>query len=345
MSTKTSITHVSPEVTALVQTTRVPPDKNPALVYVASLPSPHSRRNAARHLNHIAGLLGQPDAIAMNWGAVEYQHVALVRTQLMSQYSPKSVNVMLSALRGVLKETWRLGYMTAEQYQRTIDVKNVKGETLPAGRDIKTGEFLALSQVCYEDESAAGVRDSAIIGILYTCGIRRAELVGLQVSDFEPETGQIKVIEGKGQKDRTVYASNGALEALNDWLAVRGMERGALFLPIAKGGRIVRNDTARNKLFETDNVIAGMTSQAVYNMLKKRAKQANVSDFSPHDFRRTFVGDMLDRGVDIATVQKIAGHADPATTSRYDRRPEAVKQAAAGKLHYPYKKRARLPLD
>jgi integrase/recombinase XerD len=331
LSIQHNITHISPsESSNLTLVHPIPSDQHPVLVYIASLPSDNSRKNMTRHLNMIAGILGQLDAISVNWGAVKYQHVAAIRSTLMETYSPATVNVMLSALRGVLKETWRLGYISAEDYQRAVDIKNVKGETIPSGRDLKAGEFLALSHACYDDESAAGVRDSAIIGILYTTGLRRSELVELQLSDFDADTGKLTIQRGKGRKSRTVYVSNGALDALLDWIIIRGESPGALFHPINKGGRIIHKS---------------MTSQAVYNMLKKRAAEAGVSDFSPHDFRRTFVGDMLDRGVDIVTVQKIAGHANPSTTSRYDRRPEETKRQAAGKLHYPYKRRKRLPLD
>ena len=79
-----------------------------------------------------------------------------------------------------------------------------------------------------------------------------------------------------------------------------------------------------------------MNAQSIYDMLKKRGEQAAVKAFSPHDLRRTFVGDMLDQSVDIATVANIAGHASIDTTRRYDRRPEETKRKAAGKLHFPY---------
>lgn len=301
-------------------------DWNAALVYLSGLPSEHSRRNLQRYLDQIAGLLsdGQRTATEFDWSALRFAHVQAVRSRVMEAYAPATVNGMLSALRGVLKAAWRLGQMSAEDYQRAVDVENVKGDVLPAGRDLQQGEILALVDVCLNDDSAAGVRDAAIIGLLYACGLRRAELVALELVDYNADSGALKVISGKGQKDRLVYVTGGAKEALVDWLTIRGDLAGPLFMPVNKGGNIQQR---------------AMTDQAVYNMLKKRAEQAGVKDFSPHDFRRTFVGDLLDRGVDIVTVQKLAGHANVTTTGRYDRRPEQVKQQAVQKLHFPYKRR------
>jgi site-specific recombinase XerD len=213
--------------------------------------------------------------------------------------------------------------MTAEEYQKAAAVKAVQNHSLPAGRELSAGEIAALMAACEKDHTPAGIRDGAIIALLYACGLRRAELSTLTMEDYNQDTGRL-VINGKGSKQRTAYLTNGALYAMADWLQIRGDVPGQLFLAINKSGRVLDH---------------GITPQAVYNMLIKRAAAAGVTTFTPHDLRRTFVSDLLDAGADIATVSHMAGHASVNTTARYDRRPEAAKQKAAGLLHVPYRRR------
>ena len=322
--TETALTTTTPHDLQLA--TPLPLDRHPAAVYLASLSSERSRRVTAQALRAITALITgedphQANILRLNWAALRYPHTAAIRARLAQDFRPATANRLLSALRGVLKEAWRLGYLSAEDYQRAVDVHNIQGETLPAGRELSPGELLALVEVCKADHTPAGVRDAAILGLLYTGGLRRAELVALEAADFEPESGKLSVRAGKGRKQRMVYVQGGALHALTDWLKIVQNDSGALFVPINKGGKLTHRR---------------MNAQSIYDLLKKRGEQAGVKAFSPHDLRRTFVGDMLDRGVDIATVANIAGHASVDTTRRYDRRPEETKRQAANKLHFPY---------
>jgi site-specific recombinase XerD len=320
--------------TAIVQTSTTAtvtsnyaPDQNPALVYLASLQSEHSRRAMRQSLDTIAKLV-QPDmdAVTFPWHSLRYQHTQALRSQLATTCSAATGNRHLSALRGVLKEAWRLGHMTAEDYHRAIDFKNIKGENTitqaEKGRHLKPGELAALMAVC-NDGTAAGARDAALFALAYAGGLRRSELVSLQVDDWNQDDGALTV-RGKGNKQRRIPVADGAREALAAWLDVRGETPGAIFTRINKGSNITWD---------------ALTEQAIYFIMSERAKQANVKDFTPHDMRRTFAGDLLDTGADISTVQKLMGHSNPATTASYDRRGERIKRDAVNKLHVPYQPR------
>jgi len=328
------------------------PDRNPVIVYLASLGSHHSRRTMQTALDNIAFLRaaghlpGNPQErkaargmairAGERWAELDRAYTQAIRTALAERYKPATANKMLSALRRVLKEAWRLGYMTSDDYRRAADVGAVKGSTIPAGRDLSSGELQALFDACFDDAGRAGARDAALLAFL-RAGLRRAEVVALDVSDLDVENGAIK-IHGKGNKERTAYLDPNGLQAVKDWLSLRGDEPGALLLPVSRGNNILFEQTDKNG--ETHP--ARLSSQAVYKVLKKRADEAGLKEFSPHDFRRTFVGDLLDAGVDIATTAKLAGHANVQTTARYDRRTEETKRKAAGMLHTPYRGRARM---
>ena len=298
---------------------------SPVAVYLAQL-SPNSRRAVRRDLDVIAGLLsaGESDGDGIPWHFVRYSHAAAIRQALAEKYAPASANRMLSSLRGVLREAWNLGMLPAEDYQRAISVKSVRGERLPAGRSLAAGEVRALFVACAADERPAGVRDAAIVAILYGAGLRRAELVQLEAADYTAATGGVRVRTGKGNKERLAYVSGMGCAAVEAWLRIRGGDAGPLFTPIHRGGRVQ---------------MRALREQSVYDMLARRALQAGVPPFSPHDLRRTFAGDLLDAGADISTVQKLMGHSNVTTTQRYDRRGEETKRRAAGLLHIPYSAR------
>lgn len=303
-------------------------DQNPASVYLAGLGA-GSRRTMAQALDRIAEIAtaGKVDAQRLPWHTLRFQHTGAVRAILLEEYSPATVNKMLSALRGVLKAAWRLGLMSADEYARAVDLDPV-GVSRPdqaAGRALNPGELMGLLNVCENDPTAAGARDAAILGLLYACGLRRSEVVKLDVADYDSTTYSLTVRGSKRGKTRVVPVENGAKAALLDWLHMRGDAPGPLFVRILKNGE--------------PRLGHRLTAQGVYDILKRRADASGVDSFTPHDLRRTFAGDLLDAGVDLATVQKMMGHSNPATTASYDRRGERAKRAAASKLHVPYKRR------
>jgi len=325
-------------------------DQNPAAVYIASLPAETGKRSQAQALRVIARMLNT-DIDHLNWGELRSQHTAALRAKIVHVYSPATANKMLSALRQTLKQAWLLGQMTAEEYNHAVELESVIGEARPVGRELSTSEIGALMNACQEDRTPAGIRDAAIIGIMYAAGLRRDEVVRLSLPDLDRGTGML-VIHGKRNKQRTAYITNGAATALTDWIAIRGPKAGALFVEVNKGGKILIQreemlvkpfrkmggaDVPNKKAGQTIYRGGAMTSQAIYNMLYKRAQQAGIENFSPHDLRRTFISHLLDAGVDIVTVSKMAGHANIQTTARYDRRPEETKKKAAELLHVPYK--------
>jgi site-specific recombinase XerC len=127
--------------------------------------------------------------------------------------------------------------MSAEDYHRAARLAPVTGETLPAGRELLSDEINALIQNCIEDQSSLGVRDAAIISVLFGGGLRREEITRLNLEDYDSE-GTKLLIHGKRSKQRIAYLADGAAAALTNWLKMRGQGAGPLFLSVKRGGSI-----------------------------------------------------------------------------------------------------------
>lgn len=298
--------------------------QNPALVYLAGL-SETGRRSMRHRLETVSQLVaGTVDQLdAFDWSSMRYEHVVAIRSRLSdSGLSAASINATLCAIRGVAREAWNLGLMSTDDYTRINGVKGLRSSRLPSGRMLSPGEIAALFHACRADKTAAGRRDAAILGLLLGAGLRRSECAELQLSDFNPEDGSLRV-RGKGDKERLTYLNNGALDALLDWIAIRGDDAGPLLTRVNQRGVIQPE---------------GLTDQAIYNALAKRASEAEVAHFSPHDLRRTTASNLIDLTGDLSAVQGLLGHASVNTTVRYDMRGESAKKRAAGAWHLPYRR-------
>lgn len=298
-------------------------EHNPAFAYLASL-GKGSRRTMFEALAVIVYTVskGQTrDVSALNWSALRRVHVDLIRSELQERYSPATANKTLSALRGALKEAFLMGQLPPEEYLRLKEINPVRGTSAPAGRALSSDELEKLFDACRRDKTLAGMRDGAILAVLRVGGLRRSELSALDIQDYDPAAGSLTIRKGKGNKPRVVYIANGATHWLADWLALRGDEPGALFWSMTPHGEVVEGHR--------------LTAQGVFYAIQRRADQAGIPPISPHDLRRTFVSDLLSNGVDIVTVQKLAGHANVTTTAKYDRRGDAVQLEAVKTLRVP----------
>lgn len=301
-------------------------DEQPALIYLISL-GESSRKAQWGALVVIAGILsaGECTPITFPWHKLRYQHTNAVRAWLVQNRAPATGRRFLCALRGTLKECWRMGLLGIEDYNRAIDIKPIRGsgKEQAAGRALEPGEKSAILGNLTESTRPADIRNAAIFGLAVYGGLRRAELARLRAEDYDTQTGQLTVF-GKGSKERTVYVAPGVDDALADWLHLRGHEPGPLFTHILKSGEV----TSRK-----------ISPEAVYNVMTSLQQQAGIKEFTPHDLRRTFAGDLLDAGADISVVQRLMGHASATTTASYDRRGERAKKQAMGKLHMPYRRK------
>jgi integrase/recombinase XerC len=140
-------------------------------------------------------------------------------------------------------------------------------------------------------------RDAAILEVLYGCGLRVSECVGLDVADLERES--LRVRAGKGRKDRDVPLGDQARAALDRWLGLRpqlGPASDALFLN-QRGGRL--------------------TARSVARFVDQHARAADVPPTHPHALRHSYATHLLGSGADLRAIQELLGHASLKTTARY----------------------------
>jgi len=214
----------------------------------------------------------------------------------------------------VLKAAWRLGQLDTDAYMHAVDVKDVRLSGELRGRALQGDERTRLFDAAMSDPRPLGRRDAAMLALLYGCGLRRAEAAALDTGDVREDGLHVR---GKGGRVRVVpvppvYAR--LVQSYLDSLDTPG--------PLL---RSVDRDTGALRP-------SRLSVDGVHKALAARVRATGIVRATPHDLRRSYITDLLNRQVDVLTVAGLAGHARIDTTRKYDRRPHATRVAAVATL-------------
>jgi len=254
------------------------------------------------------------------WQRLDRLVVMAIRELLRQQgKSTATINLYLSVMKGIAREAVRNRQMEEHQFLMIEQVASLRGSRLPAGRALHIGEITTLVDHCLGSEGLAGVRDAALLGVLFGCGPRRAEVVTIDIGKINFAEKSVRVI-GKGNKERELEMPERTIDLLTTWLDESGLSHGALFRPITRWGVIVQDKR--------------LSSRGVHDVVARRVKQAGLDKASPHDLRRSFLTYLLDNEVDLSTAADLAGHASTDTTRRYLRGQKRRNRQAADKVDF-----------
>ena len=253
--------------------------------------SPKTRENYARYLAAFLALSKARTVRDVSAEAVREFRIALARRDLKKN----TQSYYVIAIRNFLKYLIRRGI--AALPPETVELPKV------SRRDIEVLSYDELERILAapKGDNLRGLRDRAILETLFSTGLRLSELCALP-RYLDLARGELSV-RGKGDKLRVVFFSEGAKQALKDYLAKRTDTEEALFVSLDK----------------KNGVIGRITPRAVERLVETRAREAGIARFRvhPHLFRHAFATDLLINGADLRSVQELLGHANISTTQIY----------------------------
>ncbi|HMQ05281.1 MAG TPA: site-specific tyrosine recombinase XerD [Pyrinomonadaceae bacterium] len=211
-----------------------------------------------------------------------------------SKISENSKRRLISAVRGFYKFLMTDGHITKSPAE-DLDTPQ-KSFYLPRFLNQQEIEQLLLAP---NTSTETGLRDRAILELMYACGLRVSEVVSLLIRDADIDAG-ILTTTGKGNKTRRIPIGTSAVEWVKSYLAVRG----------------------KNERVEIENLFVSthgspLTRQAIYAFIKEYAERCGFEGVSPHTLRHSFATHLVQNRADIRSVQQMLGHADISTTQIY----------------------------
>jgi len=211
--------------------------------------------------------------------------------------APATVQRKIACLRSFYRHLRREGMLDSDPSAELRAPK--RSQRLP--QVLSRGEVKRLLSTPAGTEPAA-LRDRALLELMYACGLRASEAIGLEVGDVDLDAGILRA-RGKGNKERLVPVGREAIAALRHYQT--------------KGRPRMVGDREEMRLFVNCRG-TGLTRQGLYKIVQRHARSAGLdSKMSPHTLRHTFATHLLAGGCDLRSLQEMLGHADIATTQIY----------------------------
>ncbi|MGX7204364.1 site-specific tyrosine recombinase XerD [Enterococcus pingfangensis] len=234
-----------------------------------------------------------------SWQAVDrYTVVAFLGNLTEAGKASTTITRMISSLRRFHQFLRQERYTDHDPMQHIDSPK--KAQRLPQTLSLAEVERLIAAPDTTTD---LGIRDRAILEVMYATGLRVSELIGLKLGDIHLEMGLLQTI-GKGDKERIVPLGDYAIHWLERYLAeVRPL---------------LTKKTPNEPFLFVNNHGRGMSRQGIWKNLKQHVIKAEITkDVTPHTLRHSFATHLLENGADLRTVQELLGHADISTTQIY----------------------------
>jgi site-specific recombinase XerD len=282
-----------------VQTLTLPELDQSKAAVLNSLGSLQSRRSYRYAMEEFIQWYCSEPRLALNRSVVLRYRLQLEGAQL----APATINVRLAAIRRLAYEAADSGLLSPDLVAGIRRVKGVKR----LGR--RTGNWLSVQQGqlllnVTDPSTPRGRRDAAMLALLLGCGLRRSELVALDISHFQQREEHWAIVDlvGKGGHVRTVPVPEWVKRAVDGWARAAGIGEGRLFRSIRKNGTLWGS---------------GVTQNVVWYVVKGCAKRAGIDRLAPHDLRRSCARMCHVAGGELEQIQFLLGHASVQTTERY----------------------------
>jgi site-specific recombinase XerD len=278
---------------------RLPDLDHCKLAVLNSLGSPASRRVYEYAINQFIAWYCSEPRLALN-------RIVVVRYRMHLEsrgLAANTINQQLAAVRRLAHEAADSGLLSPELAAGISRVKGVKQLGFRSGNWLSAEQSSqVLKDAC--GDSMRAKRDYAMLAMLFGCGFRRSELVGLELDEVQMRQGHWAVVDliGKGGHIRTVPIPEWVKSALDQWIRAAGVKEGRIFRAVARAGKVWGK---------------GISQNVVWYVVKTCCERAGLEHIAPHDLRRTCAKLCHTSGGELEQIQFLLGHASVQTTERY----------------------------